>query len=99
MGYDGFDCIMMYPIRIHNMARKPVNTAQFSIRIPQTMKDKLQVSAEKQGIDGVAWIRQAIFDKLEREEQGHTEISDDELRETIRGVVAEMLEEKKKGGK
>ncbi|MCZ9312059.1 MAG: ribbon-helix-helix protein, CopG family [Methanocorpusculum sp.] len=77
------------------MARKPVNTAQFSIRIPQQMKDKLQASAEKQGIDGVAWIRQAISEKLNREEQGHPDVSDNDLRETIREVVAEMLEERK----
>ena len=49
---------MMNLNRIYTMARKPVNTAQFSIRYP--------------------------------------DVSDKELRETIRSVVEEMLDEKKR---
>ncbi len=80
------------------MARKPVNTAQFSLRIPDKMKDELQDAAEKQGIDGVVWIRHAIQEKLDREKNNRSvdAISNEELEKIIAKVLEEKLAEKRK---
>lgn len=79
------------------MARKPVNTAQFSLRIPKKMKDDLQIAAEKQGIDGVVWIRHAIQEKLDREKnnQGPDTMSNEVLEALIERVLNEKLAEKR----
>jgi len=79
------------------MARKPVNTAQFSLRIPEKMKDDLQAAAEKQGIDGVVWIRHAIQEKLDREKNNLSSdaISNKELEALIEKVLTEKLAEKR----
>ncbi len=94
MGYYVFDCIIMDVMRIHIMTRKPVNTAQFSVRIPQQMKDRLQAAAVKQNMDGMTWIRQAISEKLERDEYGNSNISNDELDARIEAVLRRIEKER-----
>lgn len=57
------------------------------------MKDKLQLSAEKQNIDGVDWIRQAIQEKLDREEHICQVLTDEELNTRIERIMSGMLSE------
>ena len=68
-------------IIINDMAKKKVNAAQFSIRIPQEMKDAIMELAEEEGIDMVDWIRTAINERLKRvrELKKSDEVLDDEF--------------------
>ena len=68
-------------IIINDMVRKKVNAAQFSIRIPQEMKDAIMELAEEEGIDMVDWIRTAINERLKRvhELKKSDEMLDDEF--------------------
>ena len=61
------------------------------------MKDDIDASAAAKNISNTEWLRRAVQNEIDREVNGESGISDDELRETIRSVVEEMLEEKKKG--
>lgn len=69
--------------------------AQFTIRCPSEMRRKAELSADAVGQSLAEWIRRAIQEKLDHEVNGDPDISDEKLRETIRSVVEEMLEEKR----
>ena len=69
-----------------------------SFRVTAQMKDDIDASAAAKNISNTEWLRRAVQNELNREANGGSEISDSDLRETIRSVVEEMLEEKKKAG-
>lgn len=77
------------------MARKLEKVAQFTIRIPQDLKDALQEAAKEQDIDGITWVRHAIREKLERDKETHygglggMRLS--ELKDVIREVLSQEL--------
>ena len=88
------------------MAEKPEKDAQFTIRLPQKLKDDVWESAKNQDIDGVVWIRHAIREKLERERNPISERSDldlnalvDQLRPIIKEVVIDTLKEANRAAK
>lgn len=66
--YKRFTKIIKEYIRILYMVRELEKTTQFTIRLPQELKDKFQESAKEQDIDGITWVRHAIREKLAREE-------------------------------
>ncbi len=46
---------------------KKLNYDRLNFLMPKGTKEKIQASAEREGIASSEWIRQAIFEKLERE--------------------------------
>ena len=77
------------------MAEKSEKDAQFTIRLPQSLKDEVWESAKVQDIDGVVWIRHAIREKLERERNPSRELSDEEFERRVVDIVTKMLNERK----
>lgn len=75
------------------------NEIQLSIRMSAKFRDECKQLSDAAGQTLAEWIRRAMREKLEREVNGESDISDAELRETIRSVIAEMQEEKKGGRK
>lgn len=75
------------------MVRELERTAQFTIRIPQELKDELQESARNQDIDGIVWVRHAIREKLVREQNELPNISREEIREIAREEAMKLIQE------
>lgn len=71
------------------------NEIQMTIRLDKDFHAQCKALSDDAGQTLAEWIRRAMREKLEREANGGPEISDSDLRETIRSVVEEMLEEKK----
>ena len=73
------------------MVREKDKTAQFTMRLPQAMKDEVQSHAKAADIDAVTWIRHAIREKLDRENGKETipEIISklDALEKRLNGIV------------
>ena len=63
--------------------RKPVNTAQFTIRLPQDLKENMMRAAELQGIDANSWLRNAIRKEIERESDEYSSAFSSEVREEL----------------
>lgn len=74
------------------------NESQFTLRCSLEMRQKAEKLAKMKGQSLAEWLRRAVQNEIDREVNGESDISDDELRETIRSVVEEVLAEKK-GGK
>ena len=77
------------------MVRELEKVAQFTIRIPQELKDALQEAAKEQDIDGITWVRHAIREKLNRDKEMHSGglggMCLAELKEVIREVLVQEL--------
>ena len=71
---------------------------QMGFRVSESLKLEIDAAADEAKLSSNSWLLLAAEEKLERDQKGGSGISDDELRETIKSVVEEMLEEKK-GGK
>ena len=63
--------------------RKPVNTAQFTIRLPQDLKDNMMRAAELQGIDTNSWLRNTVRKEIERQSVGYKNKLSSEVREEL----------------
>jgi len=63
--------------------RKPVNTAQFTIRLPQDLKDNMMRAAELQGIDTNSWLRNTVRKEIERQSVGYKNRISSEVREEL----------------
>lgn len=63
--------------------RKPVNTAQFTIRLPQDLKDNMMRAAELQGIDTNSWLRNTVRKEIERQSVGYKNRLSSEVREEL----------------
>ena len=63
--------------------RKPVNTAQFTIRLPQDLKDNMMRAAELQGIDTKSWLRNTVRKEIERQSVGYKNRISSEVREEL----------------
>ena len=66
-----------------------------SFRVIAQMKDDIHASVAAKNISNTDLMRPAVQNEFNREANGGSEISDADLRETIRSVVEEMLDEKK----
>lgn len=69
---------------------------QLGTRVSSSMKEKIDESADLLRISSNEWVIRAIQEKLDREMNGSSEISDDELDARIEAVLTRMLEEKKR---
>lgn len=81
------------------MARRVVTepcNVPVNFRVTETMKRELDAAADEEHISSTEWVRKAIQERLDRKTRPAPDIADDELRETIRSVIAEMQEEKKR---
>lgn len=81
------------------MARRVVTepcNVPVNFRVTATMKRELDAAADEEHISSTEWVRKAIQERLDRRARPASDIADDKLRETIRSVVEEMLEEKKR---
>ena len=75
------------------------NESQFTLRCSFEMRQKAEKLAKMRGQSLAEWLRRAMREKRDCEVNGDSDSPDNELRETIQEVVAEMLEERKGGGK
>ena len=81
------------------MARRIVTepcNVPVNFRVTETMKRELDAAADEEHISSTEWVRKAIQEKHERKRRIGSDIADNEHRETIRSVVEEMLDEKKR---
>lgn len=71
------------------------NETQFTLRCSRKMRSEAQQSADDLGQSLAEWLRRAIQEKLDREKNGGSDISDEELDARIEVVLKKMIEEKK----
>jgi predicted DNA-binding protein len=73
------------------------NEIQLSIRMSAKFRDECKQLSDAAGQTLAEWIRRAMREKLEREVNGESDISDEELDARIEAILTRMLEEKKRG--
>lgn len=65
--------------------------AQYTLRLPQAMKEQMMAAARAQDIDTMTWLRHAIREKLDRELAGG--MDEKSLEESVRRVVLKLKNE------
>ncbi len=72
------------------MPKRVNNDAQTNIRLPKSMKDEIDEAATRENMSTMEWIRRACQEKLDRAAGISPPCVD---RETMRGLILEVLEE------
>ncbi|MCZ0859903.1 hypothetical protein O0S10_01510 [Methanocorpusculum sp. MG] len=70
------------------------NEVQMTIRLEKDFHAQCKALSDDAGQTLAEWIRRAMREKLEREVNGDSGISDDELDSRIEAVLTRMLQEK-----
>ena len=70
------------------------NEVQMTIRLEKDFHAQCKALSDDAGQTLAEWIRRAMREKLEREVNGNSGISDDELDSRIEAVLTRMLQEK-----
>lgn len=72
------------------MTRTMEKDAQFTVRLPQELKDAMQKAAKEEDIDMVSWLRHAIREKL-LHDSGEKLFSKSEIKDAIIELKKEGL--------
>ena len=80
------------------MARRVVTepcNVPVNFRVTETMKRELDAAADEEHISSTEWVGKAIQEKLDRERNIESQISDDDFERRVVDIVTKMLNERK----